>query len=249
MPYPSGAKSHHEGVKNEHTTITILNKLKIYQHPVIHVGGTKTKIDALSGTKKISIKLKTNMSRGSFDWGNLSCYNPIFDEFYANAKKYRILEEEERIALVEPTRNQFSELCNQALEEFDVEFLIKAIKDTFDKQIGYDAIVNDAKCKNFHIFDPTEHQAYQLILSGHNPKLFNARNAKCSRKVVFQLNTETIDTGLRLRVTTNNGITALLGLSKANSHTYGSVKLQQDSILRFFKKVNPKVHSYSHIKL
>ena len=39
-----------------------------------------------------------------------------------------------------------------------------------------------------------------------------------------------MDTGLRLRLTSNNGITAFLGLSKANKNSQVVLKLQQDSV-------------------
>lgn len=252
FPSPSSGKSHHEGVKNEHTTIFILNELKIYSEHIIHIGGTQTKADGQVGTtieKLLSLKKKKSIRTGSFDWLNSSLYNSIFDEFYADVKKYRILEEKERIALIKPTRKRFSELCNQVLEEFDTEELTKIITDIFEKQKNYDVVVNDIKTKNLHIFDPTEHPAYQLIRSGHTPKLFNARNAKTSRKIIFETINDIVDVGLRMRVTSNNGISAFLGLSKANSNSYVSMKFQQDRIHNLLQSVNTKVHSYSHIKL
>ena len=252
MTFPSIGTSHHEGVKNEHTTIFILNELKVYSEPITHIGGTKNKADGQVGItteKLLSMKRKKSIRTGSFDWLNSSLYNGIFDEFYADVKKYRTLEEKERIALVKLTRKRFSELCNRALEEFDTEELTKIISNIFEKQKNYDVVVNDITTKNLYIFDPTEHPAYQLIRSGHTPKLFNARNAKTSRKVIFESNNDIVDVGLRMRITSNNGISAFLGLSKANSSSYVSMKFQQDRIHNLLQSVNTKVHSYSHIKL
>jgi hypothetical protein len=41
---------------------------------------------------------------------------------------------------------------------------------------------------------------------------------------------DTVDCGLRIRVTSNNGIKAFLGLSKANKNSSIVLKLQQDRV-------------------
>ena len=53
-----------------------------------------------------------------------------------------------------------------------------------------------------------------------------AGKGKSSRKILF--NGE--DIGLRIRVVTNNGISALLGLSKKNKTSIPVVKIQQDKV-------------------
>jgi hypothetical protein len=248
MTFQNGGIVHYEGVKNEHYTIWILNCLKIYGELVTHKGGTKNKADAIVGTgKELSIKGKKNIRSGSFDWLNTTWYNSIFDEFYADVKQYRLLEEKERIALVKSSRKRFSELCNQCLEEFDTEELTQFISNIFERQTGYDVVVNDLKSKSLHIFDPTAHPAYQLILSNYKPFLFNARNAKYSRKVLFKREEDVVDPGLRMRITSNNGINAFLGLSKKNSNSYVSLKLQQDRVHNLLTTVNSQIYSYSNL--
>ena len=51
-----------------------------------------------------------------------------------------------------------------------------------------------------------------------------------SRKVVLRKGEFVHDTGLRLRVTSNNGIKAFLGISKANKSSQVVLKLQQDKV-------------------
>jgi len=51
-----------------------------------------------------------------------------------------------------------------------------------------------------------------------------------SRKVVLVKGDDTVDCGLRIRVTSNNGIKAFLGLSKANRNSQVVLKLQQDRV-------------------
>jgi hypothetical protein len=50
--------------------------------------------------------------------------------------------------------------------------------------------------------------------------------------------------GLRLRVTSNNGINAFLGLSKANKSSQVVVKLQQDDVKNLVQKTNSQVYDY-----
>ena len=56
---------------------------------------------------------------------------------------------------------------------------------------------------------------------------------KSSRKLVFENNFWVLDYGLRVRVTSNNGIKAFLGLSKANKSSQVVIKVQQDNIKQF----------------
>jgi hypothetical protein len=52
------------------------------------------------------------------------------------------------------------------------------------------------------------------------------------------------DCGLRLRVTSNNGINAFLGTSKANRNSQVVIKLQQDKVAQLLSAVNAEVTSY-----
>jgi hypothetical protein len=54
----------------------------------------------------------------------------------------------------------------------------------------------------------------------------------------------TYNVGLRLRVTSNNGINAFLGLSKANKSSQVVVKLQQDDVKNLVQKTNSQVYDY-----
>ena len=54
-----------------------------------------------------------------------------------------------------------------------------------------------------------------------------------------------MDTGLRLRLTSNNGIKAFLGLSKANKSSQVVLKLQQDGISNLLETAT-EVTDYSY---
>jgi hypothetical protein len=52
------------------------------------------------------------------------------------------------------------------------------------------------------------------------------------------------DCGLRLRVTSNNGINAFLGTSKANRNSQVVMKLQQDKVANLLQQVGADVTVY-----
>ena len=52
------------------------------------------------------------------------------------------------------------------------------------------------------------------------------------------------DCGLRLRVTSNNGINAFLGNSKANRNSQVVMKLQQDQVNHLVDNINAEVIDY-----
>lgn len=247
MTYKTDGSVHYDGISNELNTIEILNQLGIYEQTISHLGGTKNKADAQTQTKKITIKRKNGIRNGSFDWVNTSSYNNIFegfDEFYENVKTHRALDEKYRTVSVDLFRSQFNKLCNQALDNINSKQLEYLIIDVFQKQDDYDVVVNDVKSKSLYIFEATSHPAYQLIRCGYTPKLVNSRGAKTSRKIILYKNDDEVDTGLRMRITSNNGINAFLGLSKANSNSQIVIKLQQDKIQNLLQSVNPKIYSY-----
>ena len=72
----------------------------------------------------------------------------------------------------------------------------------------------------------------KCIEQGNTPRLLKGKG-KSSRKLVFENNFWVLDYGLRVRVTSNNGIKAFLGLSKANKSSQVVIKVQQDNIKQF----------------
>ena len=72
----------------------------------------------------------------------------------------------------------------------------------------------------------------RCILNYHKPTLVKGKG-KSSRKLLFEYYFAEINLGLRVRVTSNNGIKAFLGLSKANKSSQVVIKIQQDNIKQF----------------
>ena len=240
---------HHGGVNNEAKTVEVLNSLNLYSEHVETRGGTKVKEDAVAGNKKISIKRKEGVSVGSFDWFNTSKYNHLFGEsfssFYSKMKQMRGLPVEVRSdeEFVSLTRSMFNDICEEALENLSAEAITNILlQGLCEDNEEMDIVVNDVKAKKLYIFQITNHPAFQLIREGFTPILKGT--GKTSRQILFTNGKVTHNVGLRLRVTSNNGINAFLGLSKANKNSQVVVKLQQDDVKGLIQRANSKEHVY-----
>ena len=248
MTFKTDGSTHTHGVKNEHEVIAILNERGIFNEQVTHLGGTKNKADAIAGSKKISIKHKKGIKNGSYDYANTSIYNGMFkthfDKFLSDVKEHREMPQQLREVAVDFMRKDFSDLCESALESIDRDTLVSMLVDIFSKQSGYDVVINDTQSKEVYIFKSEDHPVWTAIKMGYTPELVSGRGAKSSRKIVFKNGNYVINTGLRIRVTSNNGINAFLGLSRANKNSQIVVKLQQDSIAQLVKDSGAEVYSY-----
>lgn len=247
--YKIDGSVHHEGVKNEERTVSILNELKIYSSTVESRGGTKRKEDAIADSLKISIKRKEGIENGSFDWFNTSKYNDllnsIFDEFLSSMKEMRsipktILEDKEFILKV---RDNFDILCESCLNQLSSENLTEIIRTGLIEELSeFDVVVNDVITKTLYIFNAESHPAFDYINQGYSIVLQGS--GKTSRKVLFFDGINYYDCGLRIRITSNNGIKAFLGLSKANRNSQVVIKLQQDNIKQLLTFTNTKQYDY-----
>jgi hypothetical protein len=240
---------HHGGVKNEDQTVQILNEKKIYSDTVEKRGGTKQKADAVAGNKPISIKRKEGIANGSFDWFNTSKYNDVlgdsFDAFLSSMKEFRslpksVIQDDEFILKV---RDNFNQLCESCLDTLSSNQIIDILKvGLIDANSGFDVVVNDTKTKSIFIFNADNHPAVDCINRGFTVSLQG--KGKSSRKVLFSDGINVYDCGLRIRVTSNNGINAFLGLSKANSNSQVVVKLQQDNVKQLLTSTQAKKYDY-----
>lgn len=240
---------HHGGVKNEDQTIATLNELKIYPFTVERRGGTKCKEDAIAGEKLISIKRKEGITNGSFDWFNTSKYNDIlgdtFNAFLSNMKELRsmsknLIKDDEFVLKV---RDNFNQLCEVSLDTLSSEQIINILqRGLIEANTAFDVVVTDTKTDTLYVFDAEQHPAVDYINRGFTAVLKG--KGKSSRKVLFSDGINLYDCGLRLRVTSNNGINAFLGLSKANSNSQVVIKLQQDNVRQLLISTKAKKYDY-----
>lgn len=250
---------HYEGIKNEDVTIQILNEFEIYKDKVEKRGGTRKKEDAVSGTKKLSIKKKEGIMNGSFDWSNLgNCGDIIGDHFkpyIEKLKELRALPEikelygldkkiRDKNKIVIQSRKEFNDLSEDRLSSLTSED-IKTIlqRGTKDVLSGFDIVINDTKDRKIFIFPFENHPIIEYINLNYTPSLVKGRG-KSSQKVVFSDGINYYDCGIRIRLVSNNGVTAFLGLSEANSNSSIGFKIQQDNIKNLLSVTKHKQYDY-----
>jgi len=255
MPYQQGV--HHTGVQNEKDLVKFQNE---NQDNAINkrltgqsanqqcvwrqVGGTKHTEDAVATTTnddgstqvhKISIK---NHKTGTWDWLNTTQAVP-------DALKTRLIEFKEAHYGAEITpelRKQFADLFVSFIDSLD-SATVKAILLRIFLEYPEHILVNDKKINSLIMFGKNNMlnpaagpQDVKYVL-----KQASARG-KTSRQIWIQKsNGEEVNTHLRLRLTTNNGITALLGHSSANRTSAACIKIQQDKTDDFIESCSDKI--------
>lgn len=249
MAFTTDGRVHHGGISNERRVIDRLNELSLYPVPVTHKGGTKSKADAVAGEKGISIKRKQGAKVGSFDWLNTTRIPQEiasqFDGFRSLISEMRQLPEADRHEEIDAVRDLFNRTASAAFDALTSEQLLTLLQTTFAKQAGFDIVVSDTLEKRLHIFKADELPILSLIEKGYTPELIAPRNEnQTSRKLVMRKGSKTVDCGIRLRITSNNGISAFLGLSKSNSNSSVVFKLQQDAVDKLLYDVVSDVYTF-----
>ena len=89
--------------------------------------------------------------------------------------------------------------------------------------------ITDGKLNERYTFAFTKHPIIKLIETGFIPSV-DIKADKMSGKIIFIKNNQKEDIGLRIRVHTNNGVSALLGLSNSNKTSQFVLKFQQDGV-------------------
>lgn len=250
MTYKTDGSVHHGGVKNEDQTVQILNEKKIYGETVEKRGGTKQKADAVAGNKSISIKRKEGITKGSFDWFNTSSYNDVlgdtFDHFLSNMKELRQMPESLRTdeEFVLKIRDSFNQLCELSLDSLTSAQVTEILRrGLVDANSDFDVVINDTKTSELHVFSAANHPAVGYIANGYRVVLKGS--GKSSRMLYFVDDAGNVyDCGLRIRVTSNNGINAFLGTSKANRNSQVVIKLQQDKVKQLLSSVKSSKYDY-----
>ena len=239
MGFKTDGSVHWSGIANEKNTAKILNEMKYFDDDVITIGGTTHKEDAVAGNIKLSIKDKKKLSSGSFDWVNTSKTNYIFgdhfDSFKRKVKKIRSEDFAIRKGLVDSIRVEFASLCSAAFDYPSKKQVCDVVTKSISHGIDY-IFVNDQENESLYQFDPKDHPAIFIAETCDSIRFDTSRNAKSSRKIIFIKDGVDYDYGLRLRITSNNGINALLGISNSNKNSTIVLKLQQDAVHKLLKE-------------
>lgn len=237
MAFVTDGSVHYSGIKNEGKTADVLTEQNIFGCKVETRGGTKFKEDMVAGELKLSAKDKKKLSTGSFDWINTSRVSDIFgdhfDTFKQEVSNIREMGADNRVAYLSSIRTEFANTCSSAFDYLSNQQVCDLIVDSISDGIDW-VFVNDKENNVLYKFNPEDHPAVKMAQTCDSVK-FTGRG-KGSRKVIFVKDGVEYDYGIRLRITSNNGVTAFLGLSNANSNSQIVIKLQQDSVHKLVKQ-------------
>lgn len=244
MAYRTDGSSHRTGVKSEIELMRLMQeshemaseicgtKLEEGGYEVVPKGGTQFKEDLTVQTQgrsiNISHKKKKKLSTGSFDWLNTTKNVPQAEKLKSLGRKLR-----DSNCSVSAARSAFYDACNQTLNNLSSDDIKKIIHDNvISKYDGIDRITIKVEDKKIiYSFPPNAIPFFEAV---RNPdvSIKTVGTGKTSRRLQFINRDDQVlpDYGLRIRLTTNNGITAMLGKSKKNKYSSPVIKLQQDKV-------------------
>ena len=255
MVYDTTGKSHKEGVANEHTFVERCNnpdgiicryiRVKYGVTALVeHKGGTRTVDDAVimnDSVKVVGISIKRHKC-GTFDWLNTSKLTDK-DTLCVNINGFRernrgitkdMWENNEKTLRAE-CATLFDNYLNTITSENIVTILGNIYKDYCDEiaivDIGNNRTIMYPKAENFNEMIGYPMWRYYL----------NRTRAKNSAVIWREYKGVQLSTNLRIRITLNNGVTALLGLSSANKNSCVCLKVQQDNVRGYINSLRNTV--------
>lgn len=231
MVYKTDGSPHHSGVANEHATVNFINQKSITiraalvpaGHALVQVGGTKTKIDARvidpdgNCVEQFTISIKNHKGKnGTFDWINTTEYT---DSVKSAMKEFK--------AAGRADRSVFNSILASHLKQVD------------------DVVIRSLLCKC-----ATENPQWLAINNGPTRELVLAKTPDLSPlpdwnyflkfgrgvtsgQIWRRLGTDEVNTRMRLRLVSNNGIGALFN-SKGSVPCF---KLQQEHVKDFIESL------------
>ena len=108
-----------------------------------------------------------------------------------------------------------------------------------------DVAVNEIKNEKVHIYKFDEHPAVVYNKKGYKPVIVSkSGKKKCSRSIFMVKDGDRVDTGLRIRFTTNNGLKPFTKEGSPNKSTISVIKLQQDDVDKILAEVPTICYNY-----
>lgn len=231
MVYKTDGSPHHSGVANEHATVNFINGKSVTiraalvpaGHTLVQVGGTKTKIDArvinLDGNcvEQLTISIKNHKGKnGTFDWINTTEHT---DSVKTALKEFK--------AAGRADRPVFNSILASHLKQVDDVVIRSLLRKCAAENPQWIAINNG----------PTR----ELVLA-KTPDLsplpdwnyfLKFGRGVTSGQIWRRLGTDEINTRMRLRLVSNNGLGALFS-SKGSVPCF---KLQQEHVKDFIESL------------
>jgi hypothetical protein len=251
MAFVTDGSVHYTGISNEKHMLYVMQSLGLVGKDAKRKGGTQSKADFVDGDRKFSVKHKDRLSKGSFDWVNTSRIGYIksthFDEFLEGVRE--VVESGKKVTpkVIASVRRYFQKATSEALCACTSKDIERFLRENFEQpNKGMRCVVTESGTKKLFVFKFEQHPAINFLNKGWEP--FFSSRAASSAKISFRKGEQVVDSGLRLRLASNNGIQAFLGLKRdRNGHKKQSVvvaKLQQDAVHKLIDRVSHKVYSY-----
>lgn len=242
MPYNINGGSHRDGVSNEKKIVAHLNTSNgaSLNLPAlfgkeglqfIQIGGTKSvsDMDILSSTgeKVCGVSIK-NHKQGSYDYVNTSKLQQYLPGNVVTAIKEGVAAIKAKYngdeSKLPEARKEVEDLLEGAFALMSSDIL-KSILQAINVRNPKLVMINDIKDKKLKCY----HESSFTELSAEPYMATNTYSLKSTRaKSSRQITRNGIVTNLRLRIVLNNGVKALLGLSKSNKYSVPVIKVQQD---------------------
>jgi hypothetical protein len=179
---------------------------------------------------------------GTFDYINTSKIHDYIDATSAIKKMEELRKtcwkDESKLAEVRNTKE--SEL-NTLLETVTSDAISSLIQKVHNRCPEF-ILIHEMKTNTLHTFphDSIDELSKFPTDPATTYKLKKTR-AKTSRQIWRVTNGVEVNTSMRLRLELNNGVTALLGLSKSNNNSNIVFKLQQDSVRKLITMLSARL--------
>jgi hypothetical protein len=248
MGYNITGESHSGGIDNEHSFVAMSNATnEIGLHykskygvnvRIEHRGGTRTVDDAqiivqTTGEKKAGISIKRHKA-GTFDWLNTThLYEKevVTTQVGAFRERYRGISSEEFAEKEKELRAECAGFFDRHLDTITSEFLTSLLSTIYADYSDEVAIVDVTKGKT--IAYSKENNFKEMV--GYPDWTYYLKRGRGKNSAVIwrRRDGEDVSTSIRVRVVLNNGITALLGLSKSNKNSFICLKVQQENMRKY----------------
>jgi len=236
MAFRTDGSSHHDGIKEEEAIVKDRELLKEMYNlsdnfEAIHKGGTQNKADVVvrdgSLQKKISIKKKKKLSTGSYDYVNSSA--ALSNKIFSTVKDIATTIAGSNLSK-SAARRMFTEACHDTMVDMTSQQIKDILVDhVLKKNEDIEVLIKETSTGSVYGYSFKDTPLAKSI-KNHTPK-FKWGRGKTSAKIVFEDDDGNIhDHNLRGRLVSNNGISAMLGLSSSNKSSIPVFKVQQDRV-------------------
>ena len=249
MPFKTDGSVHHSGVRNEHATADLFNKntpaVLQAAYPgktlrFVQKGGTGQVDDIevyIDHEKVTGISTKHHGQSGTFDYiktSKVRDYLPSIEPLVAEVDAFK-KEHRNQPDAVEPFRMLIKERVDALWTTMTSDNIRNLLKVIHERNSHWVCVTTSDKLIVFPHADIKELSEYP-----YDPNvIYELRNTRAqgSRQIWRIKNGEAVNTYLRIRLLLNNGVTAALGLSSANSNASMCIQVQQDNVDGLLKQV------------